>query len=134
MALSFPVTGLYAALLALLFVYLSLRIPPLRYKHKAGIGDGGADELARAVRVHGNFAEYTPLALILIGLGEANGGHAYILHGLGALFLASRVGHAIALTRSRGASKLRFISMVSTFAVLIIGAGALLWGFIGGVA
>ncbi len=125
----FAVTGLYAAIMALLYVFLSGRIRPLRYKHSAGIGDGGSDELARAIRVHGNFAEYAPFALLLLALGEANGAPAWIIHALGIALVISRSGHAFALTRSVRGTKLRVASMATTFAVLTLAAVVLLWRF-----
>ena len=59
----------YAALLALLFVALSWRTIGLRRRYCVAVGDGGQPELLRAMRVHANFAEYVPLALLLIGAG-----------------------------------------------------------------
>jgi uncharacterized membrane protein YecN with MAPEG domain len=34
-------------------------------------GDGGDPEMSQAIRAHGNFAEYVPLGLILLGLVRA---------------------------------------------------------------
>ena len=60
------ITPLYAAVFGLVFVILSVRTLMLRRKHQVAIGDGKSAELQRAARVHGNFAEYVPLALLLI--------------------------------------------------------------------
>lgn len=59
---------LYAALLALIFVFLSVRTLRLRRTLQIGIGDGGNTEMLRAMRVHSNFSEYVPISLILIFL------------------------------------------------------------------
>jgi uncharacterized membrane protein YecN with MAPEG domain len=48
---------MYAALLALLFIALSVRTLRLRATLRIAIGDGGNERLLRASRVHGNFAE-----------------------------------------------------------------------------
>lgn len=119
-AVPFPVTALYAGLLALLFVILSVRIPPLRYKAKAGIGDGGDPTLARAVRVHANFAEHVPLALIVMALAEANGLGPWT-HLLGAPLIVGRIAHAQGLGRSTGPSALRAVGMGTAWSVIAIG-------------
>jgi len=61
---------LYAALLAMLFVALSIRTLRLRRRLRIGIGDAGNEQMLRAMRVHSNFAEYVPLTLFLIYLAE----------------------------------------------------------------
>ena len=61
-----PITPIYAAILGLVFVVLSIRTLLLRRQLKVEIGDGDQPMLARAARVHANFAEYVPLSLILI--------------------------------------------------------------------
>lgn len=120
MSLAFPVTALYAGLLAILHVILGGRIPPLRYKAKAGIGDGGDPKLARAVRVHGNFVENVPIALVIMALAEANGLGPWT-HLLGAPLLIGRVAHALGLGRSTGPSPLRLIGMATAWGVILLG-------------
>jgi uncharacterized protein len=88
-------TGLYAALLALLYAALALRVVRLRVVLKQPLGDGGHARLQRAVRVHGHFAEYVPLALLLLLLLEMAALPAALLHGYGLLLLVSRAAHAI---------------------------------------
>jgi uncharacterized membrane protein YecN with MAPEG domain len=60
------VTPLYAGLLALWFLLLSGRVVNLR---RRGIvfGDNGKVDVIRVVRAQANFAEYVPLALLLMG-------------------------------------------------------------------
>ncbi len=67
------VTPIYAAVLALVFVGLSVRTIRLRRRARIAVGDGGDPRLARAMRVHTNFAEYVPLALLLIYFAESAG-------------------------------------------------------------
>jgi len=55
----------YAALLALLFVLLSIRTIRTRHSRKVALGHGDDPAMLRAMRVHANFAEYVPLALLL---------------------------------------------------------------------
>ena len=78
-----PITGMYAGILALFFVALSVRTLRTRRRNQIAVGDGGNSEMLRAMRVHGNFAEYAPLALLLIALVESNGAGANWVHALG---------------------------------------------------
>lgn len=118
--MNLSITGFYLGLLAILYVILAYRIIKLRYKYQTGIGDGGHAELAQAIRVHGNFAEYTPIALLLLACAELNGSHQVLLHGVGAAFFIGRVLHGIGITKSQGPTKFRFWGMISSFATLVI--------------
>ena len=64
------IVPLYASILALLFVALSVRTLRLRRSLRIAIGDAGSETMLRAMRVHSNFAEYVPLSLILIYLSK----------------------------------------------------------------
>lgn len=118
-------TGLYAGLLALLYAGLSLRVVRLRMVLKQPLGDGGHPELQRAVRVHGHFAEYVPLALLLLLLLELAAMPAALLHGYGLLLLVSRAAHAIGVARSPEHLGWRLAAMVVT-CHLLAGAALLL--------
>ncbi|GCL66229.1 MAPEG family protein [Pseudaquabacterium pictum] len=118
-------TGLYAGLLALLYAGLALRVVRLRVVLKQPLGDGGHAELQRAVRVHGHFAEYVPLALLLLLLLELAGMPAALLHGYGLLLLVSRAAHAIGVGRSPEHLGWRLAAMVVT-CHLLAGAALLL--------
>ncbi|HXZ95665.1 MAG TPA: MAPEG family protein [Burkholderiales bacterium] len=109
---------LYASLLGLILVYLSYRVVRYRVKFKVGIGDGGNAELARAIRVQGNFAEYVPIALLLILLVELAGFSAWVVHVLGITLLGGRAWHARGLGTSSGASLGRFVGTFSSWLTL----------------
>jgi uncharacterized protein len=120
----------YAALLALLFVGLSVRIVYLRRTLRIGIGDAGNKQTQRAIRVHSNFAEYTPLALFLIYLLEIQGiAHAqpWWIHTLCVCFIIGRCLHAYGMGSVQEKSTLRVAGMALTFSVLIGSAAQLLW-------
>lgn len=120
------ITALYAGLLALLFVGLSVQVIRQRLARMVSLGDGGDAELSRRVRVHGNFAEYVPLALILIALAETLGAPALLLHALGLATLAGRASHAWGLSPANSMQALRTVGMILTFATLIVGAATCL--------
>lgn len=59
---------LYASILALMFVGLSVRTLRMRRRLKIAVRDAGNRRMLRAMRVHSNFAEYVPLGLLLTSL------------------------------------------------------------------
>lgn len=113
------ISGLYAALSALIVLALAVNVIRLRQKHKVGIGDGGHQDLSRACRAHANATEYVPLALILLALVELNGGSATAVHAYGGLLVLARVGHGFGLSRSPGKSSGRFYGTLATWLVIL---------------
>lgn len=116
----YPITTLSASLLALIFISISIRIIKLRYKHQISIGSGGNEQLARIIRGHGNFAEYVPIALILMLCAEANQANPMILGGLAVIFVLGRLLHAYAFVFDKMYFKSRFRGMILTFGALIL--------------
>lgn len=115
-------TSFYAGLLAFVFVVLSFRIILMRRKFQVGIGHGEQKELHRAIRVHGNFAEYVPLALFLMLLLELNQTESWLMHVLGLSLLVGRMFHAMGLGKSAGTSMPRFIGGVLTYSMMLVAA------------
>ncbi|MBX3650053.1 MAG: MAPEG family protein [Burkholderiales bacterium] len=113
------VTPLYAAILGLIFVALSLQTIRLRRRHRVALGDGDQAPLRRAMRVHANFAEYVPLALLLMFFVERGGGSALRIHVLGIALLAGRLLHAWGVSQARENFRYRTTGMVLTFSVII---------------
>ena len=92
-----PATLTAAAACAIVNFWLSIRIGRVRTSQKISIGDGGHDLLARRMRAHLNFAENTPLVLILLaGIELAGKGGAWLLP-LGGLYALGRVAHGIGM-------------------------------------
>lgn len=127
--MALPITSLYAGILALFLVPLTVRVIRQRYRARVGILDGGDDILARAMRVHGNFVEYVPLALLLMALIEGNGIGDWRLHVLGTVLVGGRMLHAYGLGRSSGATRPRAIGMMATLAVIMGGGITALYQF-----
>lgn len=125
--MTFAVTPLYAGLLGLLLVVLSLLVVRLRFRFRVGLGDGGQAALTRAIRVQGNFAEHVPLALLLIFAVEGLGYAAWTVHALGAALVVARLAHAQGLARYEGESPGRFLGTVMTFSVLIVASSLCLF-------
>lgn len=118
---------LFASLHILMMLVLAMRVVGHRRALKIGIGDGGDTRLARKVRVHANFIEYVPVALLMLALLELSGLGAMWLWALGGTLLLSRVLHAAGLSRNAGYSFGRFWGTVLTWGVLVAMAVAGLW-------
>lgn len=116
------VTLLYASLLALWFVILTVRVIRYRGTHSIALGDGGDPIMQRLIRGHGNFVDYAPMALILMGLLEVSGADRSLLHTVGGLLLVGRLAHGWALSFTDGNAFGRTVGMVLTLASLIISA------------
>jgi uncharacterized membrane protein YecN with MAPEG domain len=113
------ITLLFASLHALLLLVLLARISRHRHGHRIGLGDGGDAVLARKIRVHGNFIEHAPFALLLMALLESCGLSSPWLWTFGAALLLGRVLHAAGMSRSAGHSFGRFYGTALTWLVLL---------------
>ncbi|MEM7748220.1 MAG: MAPEG family protein [Pseudomonadota bacterium] len=122
--MSLTITPIYAGVLALMFVVLSFRVIGRRRAAQVRVGDGSDILLQRRLRVHGNFAEYVPIALVLMLLLELQGKSDIVIHVVGALLIIGRVIHAIGLGREPDLMLCRVLGMVLTFIALIVGAFA----------
>lgn len=119
----YTVTLLYAGLSGLLLLALSFRVVGLRRKHRIGLGTGDEPALERAVRVHANFCEYVPLALVLLLVLELSAAlPALVLHALGLMLVIGRILHALGLSRSAGTSSGRFVGTLLTWLMIAISA------------
>ena len=118
------VIPLYAGLLALLYFVLSYRIVLMRGAGMPSLGDGGNSVLLRRIRAHGNFAEYVPIILLMMGMLEFGKLPTPYLHGLGITLLVARVLHGYALSFTESFTFGRFWGTALTFLLLVV-CGAL---------
>ena len=105
----------YGALVALLYLALSLRVIAYRRGNRISLGDAGDPVLIGRVRAHGNLAEYAPLALVLLLMAAIGGASPAVLHAGGGMLLLGRLFHAAALSLPPTGLPLRTIGMVLTF-------------------
>ena len=91
------ITLLYAGLLSLWLLVLSVRVIAIR-SQGISLGDGGNPVLLRRIRAHGNFAEYVPMILVMIGFLEISHFSALWIHLLGGTLVVSRLLHGYALS------------------------------------
>ncbi|MBL7663901.1 MAG: MAPEG family protein [Bacteriovoracaceae bacterium] len=122
-------TAFFASTLGLMYVFLSLNVIRYRWKEKVSLGNGSGKDLEKAVRVHGNFIEYVPFALLLMFFLEILFGYEKLILGLGSMLLLGRIMHAIGLMKVHGASVGRSGGMVLTFSVIIISSLLILFRF-----
>jgi uncharacterized membrane protein YecN with MAPEG domain len=111
---------LYAGIFGLLFIYLSVEVVKLRAQYQVRLGDEGHLDLLKAIRIHGNFAEYVPLALVLFSLSELIGGRSWMLHTLGITLIIGRVLHIMGLRKTDGPSVYRILGVLLTWVVILI--------------
>ena len=90
------ITSLYASLIALILIILSMRVIAVRgnplFKFFAFKSD---DEftLERVIRGHSNLIEYAPIFLILLYFFEISDFNLFYTHALGLIFLIGRLMH-----------------------------------------
>lgn len=121
--------GFYVAVNALIMLVLGVLVTRARVRTQIDIGDGGKPEMAAPLRAHGNNAEYTPMALLLLWALTIPtfGASIWIIHSIGATLTLGRILHAIGLSRSTGPSVLRFVGMILTWIAYVVGIVALFW-------
>lgn len=122
-----PITGLYAAALTVVGLTLMNRVGRIRDRTGVSILRGDDMHLALAMRQHGNFIETVPLALILMGLVEANGANGILLHANGILLVLSRIVHPMGLSLERRHHPLRAVGTVGTVLAMLVLAAVALW-------
>jgi uncharacterized membrane protein YecN with MAPEG domain len=116
------VTPLYAALLALWLLVLSLRVIQARRAAHVSLGTGGNAKLERAIRGQANFVEYVPAALLMLLILELARFSIYVLHLLGLLLLIGRLLHGYAFAFSAHFRFGRSAGTALTFVVIAVEA------------
>jgi uncharacterized protein len=122
-----PIVPFYAALLALMFVALSVRTLKMRRSLGIPIGDVGNEAMLRAMRAHANFAEYVPFALFLIYLIEQTGANAGFVQALCLSLLIGRISHAVGISRVKERLAFRVLGMALTLTPIISAAVRLMF-------
>jgi uncharacterized membrane protein YecN with MAPEG domain len=130
-AASFLAATLYVGLNLLLLVILGLNVSLKRRSTQTSIGHGDDEKVTRAVRAHGNHAEWAPLFLIGLMAAAMMGIPAYAIHAVGGAFTIARLLHAWGMLSSTGVSFGRFAgSLLTLITGLVLGAGLILHSLI----
>ena len=127
--MALPITALYAGILTIFALVLSARAGGFRGKSGVSVlyGDPLNMELAERVRVHQNFLEYVPMAIIVMGLLEANGGNSTFLHIFGLVLIVARIAHAVGLKHDNMGHPGRTIGAGGTALMSFVAAVYLVW-------
>jgi len=112
----------YAAILGLIFIFLSARVIAARRRFRVTVGAGGHHALERRIRVQGNFSEYVPITVILLTFMELYGGAKWLIHVLCIILVLGRCLHAYCVGRTDEDIRHRRGAMVMTFGVLFTAA------------
>jgi uncharacterized membrane protein YecN with MAPEG domain len=113
------ITSIISSVLTIIFIKLSFSVIALRRKNKVGLGSGGHEDLERAIRAQGNFAEYVPLGIILIACLELNGAPWWLVAIPGITLIISRLIHAQGINIPPPDFGKRVLGMKFTFSTLI---------------
>lgn len=116
------VTPLYAGLLGVIYILLAALVIRTRMSARVALGSGGNELLERRIRAHGNFAEYVPLGIVLIGVLELMAASVYLLHFLGITLLAGRLLHAFSLSTLTKRPAARVAGMLLTLTSVAVGS------------
>jgi uncharacterized protein len=125
--MTFQITSAYAAILGLLAVVLSFHVIALRAKTKVSLMDGNDPALKERIRRHGNFAEFVPLALILMGFAEVGGASSTWLHVIGGILLLSRLIHPFGIKHDNVSAPARIIGATGTKIAMLMAIGLIVW-------
>ncbi len=126
------IVPLYAALLGMLYLALSLRAIRARRAARKAIGPLGETALDRHVRVHANFAEYAPFVLLLLAFAELREAPEGLLHLACAGLVAGRFAHAWGVSREPENFRFRKYGMMATFFALVVAVTLLLASYLFG--
>lgn len=108
-----PVSIVFASLLALLQVPITVAVGLRRVRTGIQFFDGGDVRLLRLMRAHGNFVETVPSTLIAMSAAEAVGAARVLLIVGGSAFIVGRMLHYATILRS-GFGMGRAVGMVLT--------------------
>lgn len=112
----------YAAALGVLMILLSFWVSLARASAGISLETGGNPVLTERVRAFGNFAEWAPMALLLLVLAETAGAPAWALHFGGTALVVGRVLHPFGLSTRQIFTPLRFLGMALTYATIAVAA------------
>ena len=120
--MALPITAIYAGLLGLIALVLGIGSGRLRAKTGVSLGDGGNPEQLLATRRHANFAEWVPMALILLLVLELNGAPGVAIHTMGAALVLARIAHPLGLQAESMGGVGRAVGALTTALIVLVSA------------
>jgi uncharacterized membrane protein YecN with MAPEG domain len=116
------VSALTAGFLILMQTALMLTVVMARRRNRQSLGDGGHQDLLRAVRRHGNLAENAAIFLAGFTLLELAGGCRIGLAVLCAAFVLGRISHVVGLSMPKTVNPFR-VGGIALTAIVGVGLG-----------
>jgi uncharacterized protein len=111
----------FLGIFGLMYIVLSWRVVRGRLLYHVGLGDGGHRDLFREIRIHGNFSEYVPFALLLLTVLDLTNHSPWLIRTLGLTLLVGRIMHVRGLLTSESVTNLpRGIGASLTWLVIFI--------------
>jgi uncharacterized protein len=117
--LHLTITLITGGMLGVVYAFLAATVIRSRIKNRVSLGDGGNPELLARIRAHGNFGEYVPFILILMGLVELAGGNRTVLIWSGIALVVLRVLQAIGIWKRVAPQPLRIVGTAGTLVLLV---------------
>lgn len=121
-----PISITFAVAAAVINLWLSWRVGKLRVSEKVLHGDGGVSLVAKRMRAHANYVEYTPFVLILFALTEMVVGSQSWLWILALIYIVGRILHPLGMDADFP-SKLRMVGILLTYVVTIALCGTAIY-------
>ncbi len=128
--MTLPITAFYALILATIMVILAFRVSLMRAKTGITLGDGNNPKMLERIRIHGNFTEFVPTALVLLALVEMNGAPSIWLHLIGGTMLLGRLAHPLGVHATPGRGNLRIAGTLLSEISIVIAVIYLGWRLI----
>ena len=112
--MTLAVTPIYAVLLTGFMLILSARVIMERRGNRFAYGNNDSHRIEAKIRAQANWAEYTPIALLLILMAELQGVGVGWLHLTGVILLVGRVAHGYGMSFNPKDFRFRFYGMILT--------------------
>jgi uncharacterized membrane protein YecN with MAPEG domain len=111
------VSALTAGVLIILQMALMVSVVSGRRNNRQSLGDGGHNELLRAIRRHGNLAENAGIFIAGFALLELLNGGRLVLEVMCSAFVLGRISHVIGLSLKQTVNAFRVAGVATTIAV-----------------
>ena len=125
-----PVTPLFAAILAIIYVWLFFGVIKHRFSKQISLGSADDKSLEKAIRIQGDFYEHVPISLILIWFLEIITYSSSLTFILGCVLILARFAHIISLNDIATKMIFRQIGVLGTFAVILVSSVVLIWHYL----
>jgi uncharacterized membrane protein YecN with MAPEG domain len=116
--MTLAITPIYGVLLTVLLLILSARVIMERRGNQFAYGNNDSNRIEAKIRAQANWAEYVPIALLLLMMAEIQGVGAFWLHLTGIILLVGRVAHGYGMSFNPKDFRFRFYGMILTITAI----------------